>query len=320
MDKNPRVSVLMPVYNGERYLREAVESILNQTFTDFEFIVINDGSTDGSADLLRAYDDPRLRLIEQANVGLTRSLNRGIALARGEYIARMDADDISLPTRLQMQIEFLGNHPTVGLVGTSVIHFDVDGKMIMEKLLLTESARIKEALLSANQLCHGSVMFRRECLEKVGGYREEFKHVEDYDLWLRIAEHYEVANLATLLYKWRFTADGISVSHKLEQDRYAALARQCAERRGRGEKELLIRQAERTGGWGEKRRVLAWYHCNWGRALLKQERRQEARLQLGRAIESFPLYFGAWVFYLATYLPPSWLSKMRPAWHKIRRR
>ena len=320
MMNTPLVSVLMPVYNGEPYLREAVESILNQSFTDFEFIIIDDGSTDKTPEILKSYADPRLVVVNQANIGVTQSLNKAINMARGQYIARMDADDISLPKRLQMQVEFLEKHPTVGLVGTSVIHFDEDGKMIMEKLLLTESAWIKEALLSENQLCHGSVMFRRECIEKVGGYREEFKHIEDYDLWLRIAEHYEVANLAAPLYKWRFNPDGISVSHKLEQDRYTALARQCAERRRRGEKELLISQAERTGGWGEKRRVLAWYHCNWGRALLKQERRQEARLQLGRAIKSFPLYFKAWVFYLATYLPPSWLSKMRPAWHKIRRR
>ena len=322
----PKVSVLMSVYNGERYLREAVESILNQTFTDFEFIIVDDGSTDRTSEILKSYADPRLITINQANKGVTQSLNKAIELARGEYIARMDADDISLPKRLQMQVEFLEKHPaTVGLVGTSVIHFDEDGKTIMEKTLLTESSRIKEALLSENQFCHGSVMLRRECIEKAGRYREEFKHAQDYDLWLRIAEHYEVANLATPLYKWRFTANGISISRKIAQDQYATLARQCAERRRSGEKEPLISQGvgvthERTRVWGEKRQILAWYHYTWGRALLRQEQMQEARLQLSRAINSSPFYLKAWSFYLVTYLPLSWLKKMRPVWYKMRRR
>ncbi len=323
--KPPKVSVIMSVYNAEKHVKEAIDSILNQTFSDFEFIIVNDGSTDRTSEILKSYTDLRLIIVNQANKGVTRSLNKAIEMARGQYIARMDADDISLPQRLQMQVEFLEEHPAVSLVGTSVLQIDEDGKIMAEWSLLTESAQIKKALLTENQFCHGSVMFRRERIEKVGGYREEFERAQDYDLWLRIAEHYEVANLATPLYKWRFTANGISVSRKIAQDQYATLARQCAERRRRGEKEPLISQGigvtrERTRVWGEKRQILAWYHYTWGRALLKQERMQEARLQLGQAIKNPPFYLGAWVFYLATYLPSSWLRKMRPIWHKMRRR
>ena len=321
---NPKVSIVMSVYNAERYLEEAIDSILNQSFSDFEFVIINDGSTDRTSEILRDYTDPRVVIIDQANRGVTQSLNKAMEMARGQYIARMDADDISLPQRFQMQVEFLENNLTVGLVGTSVIYIDEDGKTIMEGHLPTENTRIKEALLSQNPFCHGSVMFRRECIRKVGGYREGFKRAQDYDLWLRIAEYYEVANLIVPLYNLRITAGSISFSHKLEQDRYAALARQCVERRKRGEKDSLIIQETRvTHGrirsWAEGRWTLAWHYYVLGRAFLSQRRMQKARSHFGLAIKSFPFDLKSWVFYLATYVPNSWLDKLRSIWHRVRR-
>lgn len=320
----PKVSVVMSVYNAEKYLEEAIDSILNQTFSDFEFIIINDGSTDRTSEILKGYTDPRLIIVNQANMGLTRSLNKAINMVRGEYIARMDSDDISLPERLQMQVAFLHGHPTVGLVGTRVIQIDENGEFIAEWSLLAESAYIKTALLIENQFCHGSVMFRRECIRKVGGYREEFKRAQDYDLWLRIAEYYEVANLIVPVYKLRITANSISFSHKLEQDRYAALARRCAERRKRGEeKSLVVEEAEVTHGrmrsWVEGRWTLAWHYYVLGRAFLSHKRIQQARSHFGLAIKSFPFDLTFWVFYLATYVPNSSLDKLRSIWHRIRR-
>jgi len=117
--KEPKVTVLMPVYNGEKYLNEAIDSILGQTFKDFKFLIINDGSTDGTADILKSYKDSRIKVTNnEKNIGLTKSLNKGLKMAKSEYIARMDADDISLPTRLQKQVEFMDSHPKVGVCGT----------------------------------------------------------------------------------------------------------------------------------------------------------------------------------------------------------
>ena len=128
---NPIVTVLMSVYNGERYLNEAIDSILAQTFTDFEFLIIDDASTDSTPKILHSYDDPRIRIVtNEENLGLTKSLNKGLALAQGEYIARMDADDISLPERLMMQLNFLIDNKTVPLVGSGAIMIDEDGKSI----------------------------------------------------------------------------------------------------------------------------------------------------------------------------------------------
>lgn len=129
---SPKVSVVMSVYNGEKYLPETIDSILNQTFKDFEFIIINDGSTDKTAKILTSYDDPRIRIFNQENMGLTKSLNRAISLAKGEYIARMDADDISYPERLKKQVDYLNKNPDIGLVGSKYIRIDKRGRKIDE--------------------------------------------------------------------------------------------------------------------------------------------------------------------------------------------
>jgi len=127
----PKVTVLMPVYNGERYLNEAVDSILGQTFTDFEFLIIDDASTDKTPEILRSYDDPRIRVVtNEENLGLSKSLNKGLALARGEFIARMDADDVSYPYRLQVQHEFMTQHPGAGVIGSWAEYIDRKGEIV----------------------------------------------------------------------------------------------------------------------------------------------------------------------------------------------
>ena len=175
---NPKVTVLMSVYNGKRYLREAIDSILDQTFRDFEFLIINDGSTDSSSDIIRSYDDSRIRLIEnEKNIGLTRSLNKGLKLARGEYIARMDADDRSMPERLEKEILFLDKNKNVGLVGTYFLMVNKSGKVL--STFSPGTSGLSEKLLEGNMFGHGSTMFRADCIEKVGYYREEFRSAQD---------------------------------------------------------------------------------------------------------------------------------------------
>jgi glycosyltransferase involved in cell wall biosynthesis len=228
----------MSVYNGERFLRQAVESILNQTFPDFEFIVVDDGSTDGTAEILSGYAgaDPRICVITQENRGLIQSLNRAIGVAQGEYMARMDADDISMPERLAVQVRWLDAHPQVAVLGTRYDEIDEHSKVVRRGNRYVGSALVERALLQGNSsvFCHGSVMFRRACFERVGGYREQFKHAEDYDLWLRMAEHYELDNLAETLYQHRLRLDSVSFEYFLQQQRGAAFALECARRRRSG--------------------------------------------------------------------------------------
>lgn len=203
MKRCPKVSVVMSVYNGDSYLNEAIDSILGQTLWDFEFIIVNDGSTDGTGELLRFYDDPRIVVIDQSNHGLWMALNKGIQYARGEYIARMDADDISHPRRLQYQVEFLEKNRNVALVGASFHKIHADGRTHFLWSQPTSDGDIKSELPYGNRFNHSSVVFRRAVLDRVGLYRKH--EAEDYDLWLRISERYAVANLRQPSIKLRRT-------------------------------------------------------------------------------------------------------------------
>lgn len=223
----PVISVVMSVYNGQKYLRESIESILNQTYKNFEFIIINDGSTDSSGEIVLSYDDPRICLIDnKENMGLTPSLNKAIRLSRCEYIARQDADDISLAKRLEKQLDYMKSHPQVAVVGCFGNVFNTDGIVGAAGDLRLSGKIINRRLAKKNLLVHGSVMMRKTPLAKVGYYREFFRHSQDYDLWLRLSEHFDLAILPEFLYQYRITADAISVSRFLVQKEYANIARQ----------------------------------------------------------------------------------------------
>jgi glycosyltransferase involved in cell wall biosynthesis len=218
----PKISVIMCVHNGERYLREAIDSILGQTCTDFEFIITDDGSADGTPDIIRSYTDSRIRFIaNDDNIGLTRSLNRAIREARGEYIARQDADDVSLPARFAEQLAFMETSPDTAVLGTSVYRINELGE-VTGKMMLPEDASAR--LLKHNQLSHGSVMIRKTVLDEVGGYNELFRYGQDYELWLRIARSRPVRNLKQILYKLRYHYESIAATRRGESLLYHLLA------------------------------------------------------------------------------------------------
>jgi glycosyltransferase involved in cell wall biosynthesis len=187
----PAISVILPVHNGLPYLREAVESILGQSFPDFELLAIDDGSTDGSAVYLEALDDPRLRIFRRNHSGITPGLNFGLAQARADLIARMDADDIARPERLERQWHFMHDHPEVVLLGSRVQEIDGTGRLVGVVATLPEEHEAIVARFTQprkmNPLVHPAVMFRREAALRCGGYREDFPVAEDSDLWRRLA-------------------------------------------------------------------------------------------------------------------------------------
>ena len=202
----PSVSVLMPVYNGEEYLAEAIESVLSQTFSDLEFVIINDGSTDGTGRILADYEqrDERIRVIHRENRGLAAALNQGLDLARGGYIARMDADDVSHPERLAIQVAYLDSHPEVGLVSADCHLIDPVGVITGGPLLQSPlaGAHVEWELYWGNPIVHPSVVFRATVVRSCGGYPTGFSYYsEDYALWLRMVTVTRIAVLQrTLLY------------------------------------------------------------------------------------------------------------------------
>ena len=220
---NVMVSVIMPVYNCECFINEAIESILNQTFTDFELIVIDDCSTDGTFERIRAYNNERIILIgKQEKTGLVASLNAGIALAKGKYIARMDGDDISNVARLEKQIHFLNLHPEIMLCGTGYELTDTQKQVIYP----SQHEDIKIALLDYCPLGHPTVMFRKSFLnrEKLT-YNKEFEGAEDYELWTRIVWLGKIANIPDVLLTYRSHPDQFSNINKYNQIRNSNLSR-----------------------------------------------------------------------------------------------
>ncbi|MBI3520540.1 MAG: glycosyltransferase [Bacteroidetes bacterium] len=211
---SPLVSVVMSVYNGESYLRDAIDSVLQQSFTDFEFIIINDGSKDNSLSIIRSYDDQRMVLVDNdGNKGLIYSLNKGIELSKGKYIARMDADDLCLPERFKKQVDFLESHPTIGVVGCDYISFNNAQSTTVTSIY--KSNEIKSFLLFTATMCHPTLMLRKQVLmDHHLSYSENAKHVEDYDLWTRMALHTDFCNLNQVLFKYRDHAQQVSRQYR----------------------------------------------------------------------------------------------------------
>ena len=201
----PLVSVILSVRNGADDLSGAIDSILTQTFANFEFIVLNNGSTDGTAAILDEVSDPRVRVIHQKNLGLGGSLNRGISIARGRYVARQDHDDWAAPTRLEKQVSFLEKNPDCALIGTRAEIWVGDKRTDRVHDHPTEDAALRFELLFDNPFVHSSVMLRKAALEEVGGYATDQTRTppEDYELWSRIARKYRVANLPERLTIYR---------------------------------------------------------------------------------------------------------------------
>lgn len=217
---SPKVTVLLPVYNGEQYVHEAIKSILNQSFADFELLIVNDGSIDHSVEIIQSYSDPRIRLVHnEKNLKLIAALNKGLDLARGEYIARMDCDDISLPQRLEKQVKFMDIHHEVGICGSWLRQFSDNQERIWKAPSRDEEIRCEMLFNSA--LYHPTVIMRRSVLVDNHLHYEEFPHAEDYRMWLRIMEKSNAANLPEVLLRYRCHSKQIVNVHDSEKIRSA---------------------------------------------------------------------------------------------------
>jgi glycosyltransferase involved in cell wall biosynthesis len=227
----PEISVLMSVYNGEAFLNKAIDSILTQSFTDFEFIIINDGSTDGSSAILKNYarQDSRIILIEQSNQGLIAALNTGLQSAKTNLIARMDADDIALPDRLKIQKNHMDINPNILALGSSVIIIDETDRA-KGTITYPQKDKVKNySLHQGSPLAHPAVMMRKNAILSIGGYRSAYKHAEDYDLWLRLLKIGDIDNIQTPLLQYREHSQKISVQNAQQQALISVIARHASQ-------------------------------------------------------------------------------------------
>jgi glycosyltransferase involved in cell wall biosynthesis len=237
----PTITVLMPVRDTPApMLDQAIDSILTQTFTAFEFLILDDGSRDVATIAClerRAVQDGRIRLETMPPLGLTRALNRGLEHARGEFIARQDADDWSESRRLELQLAFLRAHPEAALCGTCAWTHQQDGTPLWRTHGPVTHAQIHAAFSRQNPFVHGSTMFRRDPALHIGGYREEFPCAQDYDFFWRLSETADAANLAEALYHYRYSGGAVSARRAADQGRAHRAAQMLASARRRGEPE-----------------------------------------------------------------------------------
>lgn len=230
------ISVVMAVYNDAKYLAEAIESILNQTYKDFEFIIVNDGSTDNSLDVINDYaqKDDRIKVIDLGeNQGFCTALNRGIEIAQYEWIARMDSDDISVPDRFEKQMAFLADNPDIIVLGTYISHINAQGDILSVNAVgPTTRAEMQERIQKAHPVyvMHGTVLMKREIVEKVGGYNVTFVAGEDIELFARMVKHGTILAMPEALYLYRIHGSSMSMTRMFKQKRfteYVELMYQC---------------------------------------------------------------------------------------------
>jgi len=239
---SPKVCVLMSVFNGQEYLPEAIESILQQTYADYEFVVIDDGSADGTAEILEGYAarDRRICVHHHENRGRAASLNIGMELTKCSYIARMDADDIALRNRLEDQVEFMEKHPEVGLLGGGVELMSSRGKVLATyRPSLLEDGEIRDVMMHRNTFYHPAVMMRKEVAIAAGGYRKALLDADDYDLWLRMGERSQFANVSQTIVKYRIHGNQVSVRNMRQQTLCVLAAQAAARERRRGRSDPL---------------------------------------------------------------------------------
>jgi len=226
---NVKVTVLMPAYNTENYIREAIDSVLNQTFRDFELLIINDGSTDKTEDIIRSISDPRIVLVNQDNAGVSAALNTGIGLARGEFIARFDADDVCYPNRLELQYQFIRANPAYVLIGSDAVYMDKNGEELFYYSCIGHTN--EEIQMGIRQYCpfiHSSVFYRADIVRELGGYDLRGHTFEDYLLWIKFIGKGKAYNFSSPLIYVRLNPESITVDEKLRGKRFESLKKEMA--------------------------------------------------------------------------------------------
>ena len=312
----PDITVVMPAYNAAEYIREAISSVLRQTFTNFELLIINDGSTDETAEIALSFTDPRVTVLNCEHKGVAESLNTGLKLANAPLIARFDADDICVPTRLETQFNFLQDHPDYVLVGSDAEYILEHGEFLFSfKCIAHSNEEVQNNLYVYCPFIHSAVMYRREAVIKAGGYNIHAHNFEDYLLWTNLAKTGKMQNLRVPLIKVRLNAASATIDEKWRGERFRQLKRNATNRGSITEEEgdelltIITRQDVRKIKEGA-------YHALCGKKFLANNYQpKRARSHVKQAISIRPLRFDNYLLYIASYFPESlitWLHKLSP--------
>jgi len=299
----------MPAYNAALYIKEAIDSVLAQSYTDFEFLIINDGSTDGTESIIRSYNDNRIKLHTQQNKGVIGALNYGLKLANGKYIARFDADDICYPNRLSVQYDYLVSHPNCVLLGSAADYIDKDGMFLFEwQPSGYTTVSIKERILVECPLDHPTVIFRKDVALKLGGYPDGALHFEDHLFWTQFFKYGDVANLSVPLIKHRFNPGSVTIDEKWRGDKfneikYRSIRNGCITENDKSSLKDIVRDQD-----VEKYKAAAYYSMIAKKYLWNRHDAVKARLNLKEAISILPYKTEPYVLYVLSFMPEKLLK------------
>jgi glycosyltransferase involved in cell wall biosynthesis len=314
--EQPQITVLMPAYNAGKYIREAITSVLQQSFKYFELLVVNDGSTDDTLSIALSFHDTRVIVVNKDHAGIASALNTGLKLASAPYIARFDADDVCLPTRLERQLDFLHDHPEYVLVGSDAEYILENGDFLFNfKCIAHSDEEVKGKLYVYCPFIHSAVMYRRDEVIKASGYNVHAHNFEDYLLWTNLAKMGKMQNLREPLIKVRLNAASATIDEKWRGERFRQLKRQATTRgsitaeEGNELFEIIRRQNVRNIKEGA-------YHALCGKKFLANNYQpKKARNHVRKAITIKPLRFDNYLLYALSYFPApviAWLHKQSP--------
>ncbi|WP_276132360.1 glycosyltransferase family 2 protein [Polluticoccus soli] len=303
-DRSPMVTVLMPAYNAGPYIREAVDSVLAQTYTDFELLIINDGSKDDTANILSTYTDPRIKVLHQDNMGLVKTLNKGLSIAQGTHIARFDADDVCYPHRLQVQVDFMQQHPDHVLVASEADYMDEQGNFIFTyKLKDYEDSAIRASAFKECPFIHSTVMFIKDAVVKAGGYDARAVTFEDHLLWRDLVPYGKMENLRQSLIKVRLNPESATIDEKWRGKEFIELKQRSIENGSVSDADYqLLKDILKSQNFTAYKK--AAYHSMLGKKNLWNQHRPElAREHLRTAISIMPRKAEPYALYLLSFLP-----------------
>jgi glycosyltransferase involved in cell wall biosynthesis len=310
----PLVTVLMPAYNAEKYIAEAISSVLKQSFTDFELLIINDGSTDGTELVINSFNDNRIVIIKQANEGVSSALNLGLAHSRAKYVARFDADDICHPDRLKIQYEFITAYPEYSIIGSAADYVDANGHYIFTNHPAAHlNEEIQQLKYSVCPFIHSAVLYKKDVIIKNGGYNEHAYTYEDHFLWVNILANEKACNLSQSLIKVRLNPESITIDEKWHSKKFLDIKYSTLKNRTITAAEGNILQQISGKNHSDKVKQGAYYALCSKKYLLDNYQPGKARHNVAKAISLNPLRLDNYLIYAVSFFPATfinWLNKI----------
>lgn len=314
-EKSTKVTVLMPAYNAEKYIADAIKSVLQQSYSDFRLLIVDDGSSDQTQKIIHSFSDKRIQLIYQSHQGIAVALNKGLAESDSMYIARFDADDICLPNRLERQVDFLDHQPDYVIVGSDAEYISENAEHLFNFYCTGYSnEEIREKIHQDCPFIHSAVMYRRDAVEKAGGYSVHAHNFEDYLLWMQLMKLGKFHNLSQQLIKVRFNPSSVTIDERWRGRNFRKLKRRIIQKGSITEKEgsyLLARiNSQNTDQIKE-----GAYHALCGKKfLLDNQLPKKARIHFSKAISIYPYRLDNYAFFILSFFPRSfihWLYQVK---------